>query len=79
MICQIVLDYICRIIARRFLPSTSGRTEKVDLGLPETLIERGNLFNYKKAHFFLFSKSGFAKGCTEKAKALGNVTLVTYG
>ena len=53
--------------------------EKVDLGVLETLIERSKLFPYKKTHFFLFSKSGFTKGCTEKAKELGNVTLVTYG
>ena len=53
--------------------------EKVDTGVLETLLERGNIFSYKKKHFFLFSKSGFTKGCTEKAKALGNVSLVTYG
>ena len=43
------------------------------------LIERSELFPYKNKHFFLFSKSGFTKGCAEKAKELGNVTLVTYG
>ena len=53
--------------------------EKVDLGVIETLIERSKLFNYKKTYFFLFSKSGFTKGCTEKVKELGNVSLVTYG
>ncbi len=26
----------------------------------------------------LFSKSGFTKGCIEKAKQMGNVTLVSY-
>ncbi len=52
--------------------------EKIDLGVLETLIERSKLFKYKNAHFFLFSKSGFTKGCTEKAKELGNVTLVNY-
>ena len=52
--------------------------EKVDLGVLETLIERSKLFNYKKTHFFLFSKSGFTKGCTEKAKELENVMLVKY-
>lgn len=54
-------------------------SEKVDLSVLETLIARSELFEYKKKHFFLFSKSGFTKGCTEKAKELGNVTLVTYG
>ena len=52
--------------------------EKVDLGVLETLIERSNIFAYQKKHFFLFSKSGFTKGCIEKAKQLGNATLKTY-
>lgn len=52
--------------------------EKVDVSVLETLTERSNLFSYKKRHFFLFSKSGFTKGCTERAIELGNVPLVTY-
>ena len=53
--------------------------EQVDLTVLKMLIERSELFPYKNKHFFLFSKSGFTKGCAEKAKELGNVTLVTYG
>ena len=53
-------------------------TEKVDLAVLETLIARSELFPYKNKHFFLLSKSGFTKGCAEKAKELGNVSLVTY-
>ena len=53
--------------------------EKVDLTILETLIVRSELFPYKNKHFFLFSKSGFTKGCEEKAKELGSVSLVTYG
>ena len=52
--------------------------EKVDLGVLETLIERSNLFAYQKKHFFLFSKSGFTKGCIEKTKEMRNVSLITY-
>ena len=52
--------------------------EKVDLTVLETLMERSNLFDYKKKHYFLFSISGFTKGCIEKAKVLNNVSLVTY-
>ncbi len=52
--------------------------EKIDLSILETLVERSNLFSYKKKQFFLFSKSGFKKGCEDKAKELGNVSLVTY-
>ena len=52
--------------------------EKVDLGVLETLIERSTLFTYQQKHFFLFSKSGFTKGCVEKAKEMGSVSLITY-
>ena len=53
--------------------------EQVDLAVLETLLARSELFPYKNKHFFLFSKSGFTKGCEEKAKELGSVSLVTYG
>ena len=52
--------------------------EKVDLGVLETLIERSNIFSYKTKYFYLFSKSGFTKGCTDKAKELGNVFFINY-
>ena len=52
--------------------------EKVDLGVLEMLVDRSKIFPYAKKHFFLFSKSGFTKGCMEKAKELGNVSLVDY-
>ena len=52
--------------------------ERVDLGVLETLIHRSRLFSYSTVHYFLFSKSGFTKGCMEKAGELGNVTLVEY-
>ena len=52
--------------------------EKVDLGVLETLVKRSNLFPYKTKHYYLFSKSGFTKGCIDKAIELGNVSLVCY-
>ena len=52
--------------------------EKVDLGVLETLVKRSRLFSYKKIYFYLFSKSGFTKGCIDEAKKMGNVTLVSY-
>lgn len=52
--------------------------EKVDLGVLETLIQRSKLFPYQRVHLYLFSKSGFTKGCLDKAEELGSVTLVTY-
>lgn len=58
--------------------SANGRTTRFDFRVLETLIKRSKLFKYKKMHFFLFSKSGFTKGCTEMAEELGNVTLVRY-
>ena len=52
--------------------------DKVDLGVLETLVKRSELFHYKTKHYYLFSKSGFTKGCEDKAKEMGNVTLVEY-
>ncbi len=54
------------------------RKEKVDLDVLETLISRSRLFHYLHKHYFIFSKSGFTKGCMEKAEELGNVSLVSY-
>ena len=53
--------------------------EKVDRGVLETLIKRSKLFSYTNVHYYLFSKSGFTKGCIEKAEEMGNVCLVSYG
>ena len=53
-------------------------SEKVDLSILETLIRRSKLFPHQKVYLYLFSKSGFTKGCIDKAHELGNVTLVTY-
>ena len=53
--------------------------EKIDLSVLETLAARSSLFPYLNKHLFLFSKSGFTKGCRDRAKELGNVSLVTYG
>ena len=52
--------------------------EKVDVGVLDLLIERGNLFHYKKIHYYLFAKTGFTEGCVKKATKLKNVTLITY-
>ena len=52
--------------------------EKVDLGVLETLVKRSELFSYKTKCFYLFSKSGFTKGCVDMAKERVNVVLVGY-
>ena len=52
--------------------------EKVDLGVLETLEKRSELFSYKNVHYYLFAKTGFTKGCAERAGEMGNVTLVAY-
>lgn len=52
--------------------------EKVDVGVLEKLAGRSKLFHYHKVYLYLFAKSGFTKGCIDKAKGLGNAMLVTY-
>ncbi len=52
--------------------------EKVDTGVLDTLVKRSELFNFKEKHFYLFAKTGFTKGCIDRANDMGNVTLVKY-
>ena len=52
--------------------------EKVDLSTLEKLVERGSLFRQPRKQYYLFAKTGFTKGCMDKAKEIGNVTLVEY-
>ncbi len=53
--------------------------EKVDLGVLETLVKRSRLFAYQNVRFYLFAKTGFTKGCINRANEMGNVSLVKYG
>ncbi len=52
--------------------------EKVDMGVFDSLIERSKLFKYQRVYFYIFSKTGFTKGCIDKAVLHGNVKLVTF-
>ncbi len=52
--------------------------EKVDVGVLEKLEKRSRLFHYHKVWLYLFAKTGYTKGCRDKANELGNVTLVKY-
>lgn len=52
--------------------------EKVDIGVLETLVKRSRLFHYQSVHYYLFAKSGFTRGCTDRASEMKNVTLVSY-
>ena len=52
--------------------------DRVDLSVLETLVMRSSLFSYKYTHLYLFSKSGFTRGCIDEANRMGNVTLVNY-
>lgn len=52
--------------------------EKVDVNILEKLENRSRLFHYRRVQLYLFAKSGFTRGCVEKAEEMGNVTLVTY-
>ena len=41
--------------------------EKVDLGVLETLAKGSRRFSYKNIQLYLFSKSGYTKGCIDEA------------
>ncbi len=52
--------------------------ENVDTGVLDTLVERSKLFSFTNVYLYLFAKTGFTKGCIDKARKLGNVELVTF-
>ena len=52
--------------------------ENVDTGVLDTLVERSKLFSFTNVYLYLFAKTGFTKGCIDKANELGNVELVTF-
>lgn len=52
--------------------------EKVDTAVLDMLAERSTLFSYTNVYLYLFAKTGFTKGCIDKAKELGNVELITF-
>lgn len=54
------------------------KNEKVDQGVLETLVKRSQLFRYNQTYLYVFSESGFTKGCEEEAERLGNVFLITF-
>lgn len=52
--------------------------ESVDVGILDKLVERSKLFHYSQTVLYLFAKKGFTQGCSEKAKEVGNVILVSF-
>jgi hypothetical protein len=50
--------------------------EKVDVGVLNSLVERGSLFGNVSVQYIFFAKSGFTSGCVDKARDMGNVSLV---
>ncbi|MCH4005509.1 MAG: ATP-binding protein [Lactobacillus crispatus] len=53
------------------------RNEPVSSSVLETLINRSNLINYSKKHYYLFSKVGFTDSCKKLAKKV-NCKLITF-
>ena len=53
-------------------------SEKVNVNVLESLIAKSRLFDYDDAHYYLFSKSGFTKGCVERACEMKQVYLIDY-
>jgi len=51
--------------------------EFVSESVLDLLVERSALFSYSNVEYYLFARTGFTKACVKKAKAMGNVTLVT--
>jgi len=52
--------------------------ENIDTSVLDALVERSKLFCFASVYLYLFTKTGFTKGCKDKANELGNVKLVTF-
>jgi len=52
-----------------------NKTEKSVL---DDLFAQSKLFHYNPVQLYLFSKTGFTKGCIESAEKMGNVRLITF-
>ncbi|MBK5247170.1 MAG: AAA family ATPase [Peptostreptococcaceae bacterium] len=52
--------------------------EPVDRDVLRDLLTQSEMFHYKNNYFYLFSKRGFTKKCTEEARKNSNVKLITY-
>ena len=52
--------------------------DRVGADVIDTLIERSELFSYRKKHYYLFAKTGFTDHAKARADSEHNITLVTY-
>ena len=78
--CQVEIDILAQQDKTTALFGECKWTkEKIGPDVLDTLVKRSGLFPYRKKYFYLFARSGFTKGCIDKAKAMGNVTLIRYG
>ncbi len=49
-----------------------------DKAVLDSLLEKGELFNFPNKYYYLFSKTGFTDSCVEAARQNRNITLVSY-
>lgn len=52
--------------------------ENIDVGVLDSLVDRSKLFRYKYVFFYLFAKTGYTKGCIDRADEMGNVALISF-
>jgi AAA+ ATPase superfamily predicted ATPase len=52
--------------------------EPVGQDVLKTLIERSELFHYRRIYYYLFAKTGFTEAVRALAEQMGNVTLVRF-
>ena len=53
-------------------------SEPVKMDVLDTLIERSELFQYRRKYYYLFAKTGFSESVILKAQEMGNVDLVGF-
>ena len=54
------------------------KNEKVEREVIDTLLSRGELFQYPEKYYYVFSKSGFREDAVEYSQIKGNVRLISF-
>ena len=72
------IDILLRGEENIILCECKWRNELMDTDVLEAIERRGELFNYQKKQYYLFSKSGFSKQLKEAAENREDCVLVSY-
>lgn len=75
---QVEIDIVAKSKSEYLIGECKWRNDLTQLSDLKKLMEKAEIFDDPMAHFYLFSKSGFTKGCIDFAENDKHIHLVTY-